>query len=64
MKCAVQMGSGVMIYIPSFIKMGSDLQKLMEWDTNSQTASRLHKPTFTFFKNEDRKLKIPLFIYL
>jgi hypothetical protein len=36
MKCAVEMGSGAMIYIPSFIKIGSD---------------RLtHKPTFIFSK--------------
>jgi hypothetical protein len=29
MKYAVEMGSGVMIYIPSFIKMGSGIQKVM-----------------------------------
>jgi hypothetical protein len=28
MKYAVQMGSGAMIYIPSFIKIGSGIQKL------------------------------------
>jgi hypothetical protein len=27
MKYAVEMGSGVMIYIPSFIKIGSAIQK-------------------------------------
>jgi hypothetical protein len=27
MKYAVEMGSGAMIYIPSFIKNGSDIQK-------------------------------------
>jgi hypothetical protein len=32
------MGSGAMIYMPSFIKIGSDLQKLIEGDTNTQTA--------------------------
>jgi hypothetical protein len=26
---AVEMGSGAMIYIPSFIKIGSDIQKLI-----------------------------------
>jgi hypothetical protein len=30
MKYAVEMGSVAMIYIPSFIKIGSDIQKLME----------------------------------
>jgi hypothetical protein len=29
MNYAVEMGAGVMIYIPSFIKVGSDNQKLM-----------------------------------
>jgi hypothetical protein len=29
MKYAVEMGSGVMIYIPSFIKIGSRIQNLI-----------------------------------
>jgi hypothetical protein len=29
MKYAVEIGSGVMIYIPSFIKIGSGIQKLL-----------------------------------
>jgi hypothetical protein len=29
MKYAVEIGSGAMIYIPSFIKTGSGIQKLM-----------------------------------
>jgi hypothetical protein len=29
MKGAVEMGSGAMIYIPSFIKIGSGIQKLV-----------------------------------
>jgi hypothetical protein len=29
MKYAVKMGSGVMIYIPSFMKIGSGVQKLI-----------------------------------
>jgi hypothetical protein len=29
MKCVVEMGLGVMMYIPSFIKIGSAIQKLM-----------------------------------
>jgi hypothetical protein len=29
MKCAVEMGSGAVIYIPSFIKIGSAIQKLL-----------------------------------
>jgi hypothetical protein len=33
MKCAIEMGSGAMIYIPSFIKIGSGIQKLITGDT-------------------------------
>jgi hypothetical protein len=32
MKYAVEMGSGPMIYIPSFIKIGSGILKLIERD--------------------------------
>jgi hypothetical protein len=31
MKYAVNMGSGVRMYIPSFIKIGSAIQKLRGW---------------------------------
>jgi hypothetical protein len=33
MKYAVEMGLGAMIYIPSFIKIGSSIQKLITGDT-------------------------------
>jgi hypothetical protein len=32
MKYAVEMGSGAVIYIPSFMKMGSGIQKLIGGD--------------------------------
>jgi hypothetical protein len=35
MKYAVEMGSGVMIYIPSFIKIGSIVQELIGGHTDS-----------------------------
>jgi hypothetical protein len=35
MKYAVQMGSGAMIYIPSFIKTGSGIQKLIGGDSQT-----------------------------
>jgi hypothetical protein len=38
MKCAFEMGSDALIYIPSFIKIGSGIQKLIRGDT--QTAWR------------------------
>jgi hypothetical protein len=31
MEYTVEMGSGARIYIPSFIKIGSGIQKLVEW---------------------------------
>jgi hypothetical protein len=47
MKYAVVMGSSAMTNIPSLIKIGSDIQKLMEGGelTYPQTAQRSHKPT-------------------
>jgi hypothetical protein len=50
MRYAVEMGSGVMIYIPSFIKTGSAIQKLIEGHTDTQTAWRFYKPNFIYFK--------------
>jgi hypothetical protein len=41
MKYAVEMGSGAMIYIPSFIQIGSGIQKLIgriHIQTHMQTA--------------------------
>jgi hypothetical protein len=31
MKYAFEMGSGAMMFIPSFIKVGSGIQKIMAW---------------------------------
>jgi hypothetical protein len=41
MEYAVEMGSGAMVYIPSFMKIGSDLQTLLMGDTYAdlQTAN-------------------------
>jgi hypothetical protein len=38
MMCAAEMGSGAMIYIPSFVKIGSGIEKLMGGYTDTQTA--------------------------
>jgi hypothetical protein len=49
-KYAVEMGSGVMICIRSFIKIGSGIQKLIAGGfTDTQAAWWLHKPAFIFF---------------
>jgi hypothetical protein len=37
MKCTVEMDSCVMMYIQSFIKIGSGIQKLLGW-IDTQTA--------------------------
>jgi hypothetical protein len=38
------MGSGAVIYVPSFIKIGSGVQKLM-WGGDTQTHTHTHKAT-------------------
>jgi hypothetical protein len=60
MKYAFEMGSGAMIYIPSFIKIDSGIQK-SKWRGNSQTDSqttawRSHKPTI-ILQNKESRLK-------
>jgi hypothetical protein len=52
MKYAVEMGSGGMMYISSFIKIGSGIQKLMGGGvyTDRQTACRSLKPTLNYPK--------------
>jgi hypothetical protein len=45
MKYAGEMGSGVIIYIPSFIKIGSGIQKIIVGGfTDTQTTWRWHNP--------------------
>jgi hypothetical protein len=54
MKYAVETESGAMICMPSFIKIGSSIQKLMGreggYTQTHKTACRSHKPTLIFFK--------------
>jgi hypothetical protein len=61
MKYDIEMVSGAMIYIPTFINIVSGIQKLIRgWgftNTQKQTAWRSHKPTFIFFFNKGRRLK-------
>jgi hypothetical protein len=57
MKYAVEMGSGAMIYIPSFIKYGSAIHKLIGGTTQIHRHTwRSHKHTFIFL-NEKSRLK-------
>jgi hypothetical protein len=41
MKYTTEMRSGAMIYIPSFTKCDSSIEKLMERDTHTDTDSKL-----------------------
>jgi hypothetical protein len=54
MKHAVQMGSRVMIYVPSLIKIGSGIQKLIGGYTEKKTATWSHKATLCFQTKESR----------
>jgi hypothetical protein len=59
------MGSGAMIYVPSFIKIGSGVQKLIggihrhtQRNTHARThGQQFHKPTL-FFQNKESRLKM------
>jgi hypothetical protein len=57
MKHDVEMGSGAMIYIPIFIKIGSSIQKFIRGD--SQTHSMvISYDYFCFFKNKENRPKM------
>jgi di/tricarboxylate transporter len=60
MNYAVEMGSGAMIYIPSFIKIGLGIQKLMEGRRiNIQTHSLL-----LFLQTKESRLIMLIFLLL
>jgi hypothetical protein len=54
MKCAVEMSSGAMTYIPSFIKIDSCIQKLMRV-IHRMVISQV---CFLSFQNKESRLKI------
>jgi hypothetical protein len=49
MKYAVEMGSGAMIYIPNFIKIGSGIQKLVGRIYRHTDSMVISKANFVFF---------------
>jgi hypothetical protein len=55
MKYAVEVGSGAMLYIPSFIKIGSGIQKLIEGIHRQHGDLSL---ILFFFSNYESRLKI------
>jgi hypothetical protein len=50
MKHAVEMGSGAMIYIPRFIKIGSDIQKFIRGDAQTHRQNANGISLLSFFK--------------
>jgi hypothetical protein len=54
MKYSVEINAGAMIYVLSFTKFGSAVQKLMaEGYTETRRAWRLYKPVLIFQKKEN-----------
>jgi hypothetical protein len=49
MKCVVEMGSGAMIYISSFVTVGSGIQKFGGGGDHRQQGDVIN-PTFILFK--------------
>jgi hypothetical protein len=47
MKCIANTISGGMIYIPSFVKISTDVKILLGWDTQTRTGGRAHAHTHT-----------------
>jgi hypothetical protein len=43
----VEMGSGAMIYVPSFIKIDSAIQQLIRGESQTQTEWRSHTPLWS-----------------
>jgi hypothetical protein len=58
MRYAVEMGSDAMIYIPSFIKIGSGIQKFIGREGDSQTHRQQGYliSLFLFFQNKESRL--------
>jgi hypothetical protein len=57
MKYAVEMSSGAMVYIPSFIKIGSGLQTLIGEFTNTNRPHGDLIRLILFFQNKESMLK-------
>jgi hypothetical protein len=60
MKSAAEMGSGAMIYIPTFINIDSPIQKLITVNTRTgQHADGRYPLLLFFFQNKESRLKLP-----
>jgi hypothetical protein len=54
------MGSGAMIYIPSFIKIGSSILKLIRQDSQTHRQHGDLISPLLFFQNKESRLKTTL----
>jgi hypothetical protein len=59
MKYAVEMGSGAMIYILSFIKIGAGIQKLLK-GIHRRDGDRISLLPFFFQNKEGKMVKLSL----
>jgi hypothetical protein len=50
MKCAVEMGSGAMIYTPGFIKIGLRIQKVVREDSQTHRHHGYRISVLPFFE--------------
>jgi hypothetical protein len=57
MEYAVEMGSGAMVYIISFIKIGSSIQRLIEGDSQTHRQHGDLISLLLFFQNKENALK-------
>jgi hypothetical protein len=58
MKYAVEMGSGAMIYIPSFIKIGPGIQKLIQGEPQTHRQHSDLISLLLIFQNNESRLEL------
>jgi hypothetical protein len=64
MKPVVEMGSVAMIYIPSFIKIGSDIRKLIRRDSQTHRWHGDRMSLLLFLQNKESRQKKTRLIYV
>jgi hypothetical protein len=62
MKYAAEMGSGAMIYIPSFVTIGSGIQEFMEGYTCRQQDDLISLLLLLSFQNKENGIKYSSFV--
>jgi hypothetical protein len=61
MKCAVDMGSFAMVYVPGFIKIGSGIQRLLGRIHRHTGGKVISYARFNFFQNKESRLIMDTF---